>query len=202
MLLCIFGGLRSSIAANESTITVGHEREEPGEAIAMQHAVFTTREVNLTNGWVHIAVVRMHEASPSPSVSTQCSSNVDSGSSQPVDCARTGTCACPVCGGTPGQNTTTYRVYLDGVEMFQKNVPNADIQVVCGPKCNGASCVSSGGSLLMGAYAGATGIAGGNIKYLDGWLDEWRFWQGARSQLKIQVCVEIAHVGRALFWRE
>jgi len=77
-----------------------------------------------------------------------------------------------------------YRVYLDGHELFQEGVDPADIEVVCGPQCNGTACVSATeGSLVFGAYGGPRGGAG---MYLDGWLDEWRFWNGVRTQGKIQ----------------
>jgi len=186
-----------SIVANETAIVVGHEREAAGQgSVALQHAVFPTVGVNLTNQWVHIAVVRQHESAPSPTVPTQCSSVQDSGSNAPVVCSRTGACACPACGGSPGQNATTYRVYLDGHEILQAGVEPSRIQVVCGPSCHGLSCSqapsAANASLLFGAYGGPSGLNGGDVEFLDGWLDEWRIWQGVRSQLKIEVCIGLA----------
>lgn len=188
-----------SIVANETAIVVGHEREAGGAGVvpvALQHAVFPTGGVNLTDRWVHIAVVRQHEA-PSDALKTQCSSVQDSGSSDAVICSRTDTnCACPACGGSAGQNTTTYRVYMDGREMLQANVAPADIQVVCGPSCHGASCSvapsTANASLLFGAYGGPGGLNGGGVEFLDGSLDEWRFWQGVRTELKIEVCAGVS----------
>ena len=82
-----------------------------------------------------------------------------------------------------------YRVYLDGIEIFQEGVMPANIQVVCGPQCNGTACFSATeGSLLFGAYSGTTNLPiGSQAVLLDGVLDEWRFWNGARTGLKIRV---------------
>jgi hypothetical protein len=82
-----------------------------------------------------------------------------------------------------------YRVYLDGIEIFQEGVMSANIEVVCGPQCNGTACFSATeGSLLFGAYRGTTNLPiGSQAVLLDGVLDEWRFWNGARTRLKIRV---------------
>ena len=82
-----------------------------------------------------------------------------------------------------------YRVYLDGIELFQENVASADIEVVCGPQCNGTACFSAtDGSLLFGAYGGTTNLSiGSQAVFLDGVLDEWRFWNGVRTGLMIRV---------------
>jgi hypothetical protein len=82
-----------------------------------------------------------------------------------------------------------YRVYLDGIEIFQEGVMPANIEVVCGPQCNGTACFSATeGSLLFGAYSGTTNLPiGSQAVLLDGVLDEWRFWNGARTGLKIRV---------------
>ena len=172
-----------SVVANETHIVVGHERESGENAsVATFHMAFATG-ANLTDRWSHVALVRTLEATDSSK--TQCSTQ-DSVAAHHAVCSRTDDgCHCPLCGATPGLETVAYRVYLDGHELFQEGVDPADIEVVCGPQCNGTACVSATeGSLVFGAYGGPRGGAG---MYLDGWLDEWRFWNGVRTQGKIQV---------------
>jgi len=176
-----------SLVANETHIIVGHEREEQGSSVEIIHEMYPTNGVNLTDLWAHVALVRTHESSPATSVATQCSS-IKSGTSSRSVCSRTDTaCECPLCGASAGKDTMAYRVYLDGQELFQQGVDPADIEVTCGPRCNGVTCTSSaGGSLNFGAYWGPNATMSGGAVYLEGWLDEWRFWNGARQQLKIE----------------
>ena len=176
--------LYRSVVANETHITVGHEREESG-TVRQIHKVFSTNDVKLTDLWVHIAVVRQHEG-VAMGVLTQCSSTQSVAAARAV-CSRTDTaCECPLCGTSASQQTSTYRVYLDGVELFQVGVAPSDIEVTCGPRCNSATCVdASSGALNFGTYWGPN-VTTAKAMYLDGWLDEWRFWNGVRSQLKIQ----------------
>ena len=183
-----------SIVANQSHITVGHEQDD---GITL-HIPFEARQEdgtlrNLTGRWFHLAVVRMHESRPVPSEpSTICSDAAGTAGVKRTRCLRQGTsCECPICvSGERGKDTISYRVYLDGIELSQVGVDLAYVTVMCGPSCGNTpksqnTRVSSdgGASLLFGAYFG---VNGGNGIFLDGWLDEWRVWNGARSQIQIQ----------------
>jgi len=177
------------IKVSKTAVTVGHERD-PRDTVhnAVYQEVFTvcssttlsTQDVctkGLTGQWVHVAVTRFHHR--------------DGGSLADVN-----------------NLMVSYRVVLNGEPLEVGKFPGGGAvqrdpvplavpaslefevgqsNLMVGPMALAVSGIDSGQfaggtALLFGAYKGAVGQA----SYFQGKMDEWRFWNGARSLSQIR----------------
>jgi hypothetical protein len=147
------------LAGGGTRLEVGHETMGAGLTPSSMSVAFTIASDH-HGKWVHIALSRTEHA----------------------DCfdANVGTCAA-------GVRRVSYKVYLMGKELIplgaDQGLTSAPLQCLCAPSALGAAGDAGAATVLrLGAGVDHSGAI---VGALHGYLDDWRFWNGARGSAQL-----------------